>query len=79
MAPEAIEFSPDIDGRADVYGFGVLFFEALTGKLPFPGPPGLELFKRILTDPAAQGDCVQARSAIGCREPDRLCLGQESS
>lgn len=51
MAPEAIEFSPDIDGRADVYGFGVLFFEALTGKLPFPGPPGLELFKRILTDP----------------------------
>ena len=52
MAPEAIEFSPNIDGRADVYGFGVLFFEALTGKLPFPGPPGLELLKRILTDPA---------------------------
>ena len=52
MAPEAIEFSPKIDGRADVYGFGVLFFEALTGKLPFPGPPGLELLKRILTDPA---------------------------
>ena len=51
MAPEAIEFSPDIDGRADVYGFGVLFFEALTGKLPFPGLPGLELFKHILTDP----------------------------
>ena len=52
MAPEAIEFSPDIDGRADVYGFGVLFFEALTGKLPFPGPPGLELLKHILTDAA---------------------------
>jgi serine/threonine protein kinase len=52
MAPEAIENSPNIDGRADVYGFGVLFFEALTGKLPFPGPPGLELLKRILTDPA---------------------------
>jgi serine/threonine protein kinase len=52
MAPEAIEFSPKIDGRADVYGFGVLFFEALTGKLPFPGPPGLELLKRILTEPA---------------------------
>jgi serine/threonine-protein kinase len=52
MAPEAIEFSPDIDGRADVYGFGVLFFEALTGKLPFPGKPGLELLERILTEPA---------------------------
>lgn len=50
MAPEAIEFSPNIDGRADVYGFGVLLFEALTGKLPFPGPPGLDLLKHILTD-----------------------------
>ena len=52
MAPEAIEMSPNIDGRADVYGFGVLCFEALTGKLPFPGPAGLELLGRILTDPA---------------------------
>ena len=51
MAPEALESSLDLDGRADVYGFGVLFFEALTGKLPFPGPPGMELFKHILTDP----------------------------
>jgi hypothetical protein len=50
MAPEAIEFAPTIDGRADVYGFGVLFFEALTGKLPFIGPPGLDLLRRILTE-----------------------------
>jgi len=52
MAPEAIQFSPTIDGRADVYGFGVLLFEALTGKLPFIGPPGMELLERILTEPA---------------------------
>jgi len=52
MSPEAIQCSPNIDGRADVYGFGVLIFEALTGKLPFPGEPGPELFMRILTDPA---------------------------
>jgi serine/threonine protein kinase len=51
MAPEAIALSPNIDGRADVYGFGVLFFETLTGKLPFPGPPGQELMERILTVP----------------------------
>jgi serine/threonine-protein kinase len=52
MAPEAIELSLNIDGRADVYGFGVLFFEALTGKLPFLGPPGQDLLRRVLTDPA---------------------------
>jgi serine/threonine protein kinase len=51
MAPEAIRFSQTIDGRADVYGFGVLFFETLTGTLPFPGPPGLALLEQILTEP----------------------------
>ena len=51
MSPEAIQCSPDIDGRADVYGFGVLMFEVLTGQVPFPGQPGTELFARILTDP----------------------------
>jgi serine/threonine-protein kinase len=50
MAPEAIECSPNIDGRTDVYGFGVLLFEALTGQLPFPGEPGTALLARILTD-----------------------------
>jgi serine/threonine protein kinase len=51
MSPEAIQCSPNIDGRTDVYGFGVLFFEALTGKVPFPGEPGTELYARILDDP----------------------------
>jgi serine/threonine-protein kinase len=51
MSPEAIQCSPDIDGRTDVYGFGVLIFEALTGHVPFPGEPGIELFVRILDDP----------------------------
>jgi serine/threonine protein kinase len=51
MAPEAIECSPDIDGRADVYGFGVLLFEMLTGQVPFPGEPGTALLARIVNDP----------------------------
>jgi serine/threonine-protein kinase len=52
MSPEHISGALDIDGRADVYGFGVLFFEALTGQLPFLGDPGPALLVRILTDPA---------------------------
>ncbi len=52
MSPEAIECSTAIDGRADVYGFGILFFESLTGRLPFPGEPSTELLTRIITEPA---------------------------
>jgi serine/threonine protein kinase len=50
MAPEAIECSPSVDGRTDVYGFGVLLFEALTGQVPFPGEPSTALLARIITE-----------------------------
>jgi serine/threonine-protein kinase len=52
MSPEHITAAPDIDERADVYGFGVLFFEALTGHVPFVGEPSQELLMRILNEPA---------------------------
>jgi serine/threonine protein kinase len=51
MSPEAIACSPEVDGRADVYGFGVLLFEMLTGHVPFPGEPEPALLVRILNDP----------------------------
>jgi serine/threonine protein kinase len=52
MSPEHILGVPDIDGRADVYGFGVLLYEALTGQTPFPGEPSPTLFDRVLYRPA---------------------------
>jgi serine/threonine protein kinase len=52
MAPEHISGERRIDERADVYGFGVLLYEALSGHLPFPGEPGPELFQRVLQEPA---------------------------
>ena len=39
MSPEHIRGVSRIDARADVYGFGVLLYEALTGQIPFPGEP----------------------------------------
>jgi len=50
MSPEHITGSPNIDERADVYGFGVILFEALAGQAPFIGPAGAELLTRILEE-----------------------------
>jgi serine/threonine protein kinase len=48
MSPEHILGEAKIDARADVYGFGVLLYEALTGETPFPGEPSPALFDRVL-------------------------------
>ncbi len=37
LAPEQISGAPDIDHRADIYAFGVMVYQMLTGKLPFRG------------------------------------------
>jgi eukaryotic-like serine/threonine-protein kinase len=51
MSYEQLLGVPDIDGRADVYAFGVTLYEALTGRLPFEARTHLEWLHR-LTQPA---------------------------
>jgi len=48
MAPEQVRNAADVDARADLWAFGVVAFECLTGRPPFSGTSIEELFDRIL-------------------------------
>jgi serine/threonine protein kinase len=50
MAPEALR-GERIDARGDVWSFGILLHELLTGRSPWEGKSGFALSAAILTEP----------------------------
>ncbi len=50
MSPEQITDQP-IDGRSDLYAFGVLLFELISGHLPFEADDPWSLWQKTLKDP----------------------------
>jgi serine/threonine protein kinase len=49
MSPEQVRNSADLDLRADIWAFGVVAFQCLTGIPPFEGKNLIQLFERITT------------------------------
>ncbi len=52
VSPEQASGQPDVDGRADLFGLGIVMFEALAGRVPFSGSTVSKLLVRIIRDDA---------------------------
>ncbi len=50
MSPEQVLSQP-VDARSDLYSFGVVLFEALTGQLPFDAESAVQLMRKQVYDP----------------------------
>ena len=62
MAPEQIE-GGDVDGRADVFGLGVLLYECMVGHLPFHGNNPAQVLRRVLDGVYARAE--RERPTVG--------------
>ena len=51
MSPEQAAAKP-LDQRSDVFSFGIVFYEALSGRRPFAGASDLEVLQAIIHRPA---------------------------
>jgi serine/threonine protein kinase len=61
------------DRRADIWGFGCVFYEMLTKVRPFPGRTSTETFAAILKD-EPDWDSLPAGTPVSMRRLLRLCL-----
>src|SRR6185295_4997418 len=62
MAPEQIE-GGDVNARSDVFGLGVLLYEAMVGRLPFDGKNPAQVLRRVLDGAFTPAD--KARPTVG--------------
>lgn len=51
MAPEQVQASREVDGRADLWSLGVVAYELVVGRPPFPSTVLADLFVEILSKP----------------------------
>lgn len=60
MAPEQFSDAREVDVRADIYSFGVMLFQMLTGRLPFDGDNPLTLLYQHfkIPPPRLDGDAA---------------------
>ena len=77
MSPEQIRAEP-VDARSDIFAFGVLLYELLTGRHPFARPSVLEMAHAIVNEPppplAGSGraiDPLLEHVVTRCLEKDR--------
>jgi serine/threonine protein kinase/tetratricopeptide (TPR) repeat protein len=52
MSPEQAQGKADIDHRSDIFSFGCMLFEAVTGRRPFQGDSKVQSLYRIVYEPA---------------------------
>lgn len=72
MSPEqARGRSRDITTASDVWALGAMFYQMLTGKLPFPGSDAAEIFNRITHDEPAP---MRTAASSADRGLETLCL-----
>ncbi len=52
VSPEQASGNPAVDARADIFGLGVMVFEALAGRLPYSGSTVTNLLRAIIREDA---------------------------
>jgi serine/threonine protein kinase len=73
MSPEQAQ-GKALDERSDIFSFGAVMYELLSGQRPFPGGSTVEVLSAVLRDEPAPLDAPEAITAIV-----RRCLAKRAA
>ena len=73
MSPEQVR-GQQVDHRSDIFSFGTVLYEMLSGKRAFTGPSSVETMNAILTTEPPEIDVSVARIPPGLERIVRHCL-----
>ena len=77
MAPEQIAADPKADHRVDIYSFGALAYEMLTGRPPFEGTSPQQLFVAHLTESPVRLSHRRGHVPVALVDLIMRCLAKE--
>jgi len=77
MSPEQVE-GKELDGRSDIFSFGAVLYEMLTGRRAFPGKSQLSVASAILEKEPAPISSVKPMTPPALDHTIRRCLAKET-
>ncbi|MFI5301781.1 MAG: tetratricopeptide repeat protein, partial [Polyangiales bacterium] len=77
MAPEQVSGAVEIDARADIYAFGAMLFELLTGRRAWPGVSGLAVAAARLVEPPPDPRMQRPGLSASLAEVVLKCLARD--
>ena len=77
MSPEQAQGRTEIDQRSDVFSFGCILFEAVTGKRAFEGKDAIDSLNKIIREPVAHISDLNPLAPSDLQRVVRRCLAKD--
>ena len=79
MSPEQAQGkSKEIDHRSDIFSFGCILFEAITGQRAFAGKDQIETLNKIIREPAPPLSAFNSNAPAELQRIVRRCLAKDA-
>jgi serine/threonine-protein kinase len=78
MSPEQAQGkTKEIDHRSDIFSFGCILFETITGQRPFTGKDHIELLNKLIREPAPPLTAFNPKASPDLQRIVRRCLAKD--